>query len=1252
MYTSTMDGDTVEKRLLQGTYLDAQKTGFTGTKAEFDTKLKELLENSDNLTDIVPVERGGTGAGTATSALTNLGLVRKNVDWDETGLGNPFFGTGNTNGPDGSLTVGGFSTPLDGVRSLTVAGRANNLWFRTIENNTLGTWRTIYHSGNLPPVYKWAYNYQNGYLVKTDIAVNDTAATMFTATIAGNSYASSKLPIDIRIQGYVYGTGKIITGCSGLNLGYDAIKTVRAFGYEGVLYLWVAQEVRYQSLGFNIVTSYETTSQPAGYNRVVSVTNAAEPATGLTWPVTIPIKSTYNALNVNLATIDWNVRNLNCNGQIVYTPPANQSAATGSQWKLDGAITSGIGSYYVANEGFRWNYVGWGAEPYLAASCLAVSDSLLKYKNLDVWHAGNANLSTVDWAAKKLTLADNISWIAPETGRIDKGMYFKSSTGYGIAGIGATIYNDSTSYLFIGWGLHPDRAVTSLRVGETHFKYKDQNIWHAGNSNLATIDWNAKNITANGILYSISNGDGQIRLANKATGGQASGIWFTKSDSINTPVGGIGGSITSDVFNRIYLGWGDKPWYPENSLAVASEFIKYKNFDIWHAGNFNPASKLDATATAENTKKLFALDDRDIKPTDLYKKAVHAVFADLNQMTGTTGAGADYQDVLVLNTYGDISAGRLNILLFDKSTMEIKHWQAAQGDTEWSDSAKKVIAYTDGTIANATNWTGKPAWIGNSKPTYTGADIKLTGYNMPSSNLLPVSAADTVNAAIGKLEYNTTYNNGEISRHDQMLNDLFGQLDDKIPLSYINNSSSINNSTTQLVSNYTLTQQLSNYATNNTVTNLTNDLNTLKGTVSGETYRIDAIAEDVLTIKNSTLPAIQSDLNNKIPSSAVNTGGAIDNSTSKLVSNYTLQQQLNNYTPVVGLENTYLRQDGTKDLRGRLAMTGSGLLAFSHYLYPGNSSGCSPFGLNLSASTSNPVFFGIGSSGPSEAIYGIVAASNGSPTTTPSTFKHTFKGNLNTSGAATIGNNLTVEDELYTDSISSKNGSRYIRLVDPSVSDTMTIGANYLKFVGYNFLISSTSTSSPFSIIIPGYASGTPRFTVSSTTVTVGTYTGGGLSGSTANLSVSGNITANGSISPNTSSDERFKQNIRPVESAREIVNRLNPVSFNWNDFINEHFDNKDTGKLNYGFIAQEVEKVLPDTIGTIYTDEYKSIDYIQIIPLLAAAIKEQDAIIGEQNEKIGALESRLEILEKSILAGTENNPDENTGTSGNGNAV
>ena len=113
-----------------------------------------------------------------------------------------------------------------------------------------------------------------------------------------------------------------------------------------------------------------------------------------------------------------------------------------------------------------------------------------------------------------------------------------------------------------------------------------------------------------------------------------------------------------------------------------------------------------------------------------------------------------------------------------------------------------------------------------------------------------------------------------------------------------------------------------------------------------------------------------------------------------------------------------------------------------------------------------------------------------------------------------------------------------------------------------------------------------------------------GTTGNIVSISNTGNITASGEITAYVASDRRLKHNITPLFSSLDIIDKLNPVSYYWNAKAKELNPMK-SDSLDYGLIAQEVENVLPDVVHGIFDDKYKSIDYIKLIPIMIAAIKE-----------------------------------------------
>lgn len=125
-----------------------------------------------------------------------------------------------------------------------------------------------------------------------------------------------------------------------------------------------------------------------------------------------------------------------------------------------------------------------------------------------------------------------------------------------------------------------------------------------------------------------------------------------------------------------------------------------------------------------------------------------------------------------------------------------------------------------------------------------------------------------------------------------------------------------------------------------------------------------------------------------------------------------------------------------------------------------------------------------------------------------------------------------------------------------------------------------------------------------------------GTTAPTTRLFVNGDITAN-SIAG--SSDFRFKINIRPVVNALDKVKALRGVYYNWNQ---KAFPEKEFGAQNeLGFIAQEVEKIVPEIVTKDKTkDEYRSVKYDKLVALLVEAIKEQQKQIDSLKIKVNKL--------------------------------
>jgi hypothetical protein len=112
-----------------------------------------------------------------------------------------------------------------------------------------------------------------------------------------------------------------------------------------------------------------------------------------------------------------------------------------------------------------------------------------------------------------------------------------------------------------------------------------------------------------------------------------------------------------------------------------------------------------------------------------------------------------------------------------------------------------------------------------------------------------------------------------------------------------------------------------------------------------------------------------------------------------------------------------------------------------------------------------------------------------------------------------------------------------------------------------------------------------------------------------------GNAQVFGTLTSNTNqtfSDKNLKNNITPISNALDTVSKLAPVSFNWKpDMRGIDLETR------YGFIAQDIQKVLPTIVKE---GEHLTLEHNNIISINTAAIKELVNEINELKEEIKTL--------------------------------
>ena len=106
-------------------------------------------------------------------------------------------------------------------------------------------------------------------------------------------------------------------------------------------------------------------------------------------------------------------------------------------------------------------------------------------------------------------------------------------------------------------------------------------------------------------------------------------------------------------------------------------------------------------------------------------------------------------------------------------------------------------------------------------------------------------------------------------------------------------------------------------------------------------------------------------------------------------------------------------------------------------------------------------------------------------------------------------------------------------------------------------------------------------------------------------------------------SDSTLKTNIQPLNSNISKINQLSPKSYK--------MVGKENGATHRGFLAQDIENILPDLVSIVKipdSPDLKAINYIELIPILTGAIQEQQATITTLQATVNSLLERVQVLE------------------------
>jgi hypothetical protein len=126
-------------------------------------------------------------------------------------------------------------------------------------------------------------------------------------------------------------------------------------------------------------------------------------------------------------------------------------------------------------------------------------------------------------------------------------------------------------------------------------------------------------------------------------------------------------------------------------------------------------------------------------------------------------------------------------------------------------------------------------------------------------------------------------------------------------------------------------------------------------------------------------------------------------------------------------------------------------------------------------------------------------------------------------------------------------------------------------------------------------------------------------------LHVNGRMRTNGI---NETSDRRLKRGIQTVDNAIGTVMQLRGVRYRWR---RDEFPNMRLNKgPQYGLIAQEVEKVLPELVHED-GEGYKAVESTQLLGVMVEAMKDQQRTIQRLRSRVQQQSAQLEAIRQAL---------------------
>ncbi len=129
----------------------------------------------------------------------------------------------------------------------------------------------------------------------------------------------------------------------------------------------------------------------------------------------------------------------------------------------------------------------------------------------------------------------------------------------------------------------------------------------------------------------------------------------------------------------------------------------------------------------------------------------------------------------------------------------------------------------------------------------------------------------------------------------------------------------------------------------------------------------------------------------------------------------------------------------------------------------------------------------------------------------------------------------------------------------------------------------------------------------------------------TLKLDVNGIVRCTGIFA---TSDEKLKTEIKSIENSNSIISKLNGKTYYWSKEYSQ--DASLDNSRHYGFLAQELEKIMPEAVIKDENGRY-AVEYNSIIPVLVESQKELIKKNEELKSKLVIYDEKFALLEKSL---------------------